>query len=205
MGTDDVDGHLVILFIALSILLGLITRHCCQLYRLPVPYEVLILTVGAVFGLLLFADNASHDADDVVTSLHLAASLDPNLLLFCFLPILLFDSAFSINFHTLRTVIAPTLLLAIPGVVVVALLTGCLIFLLFPASYGFSLLQSLLLGSLLAATDPVSTVAILKELGAFEQVTTIIEAESLLNDGVAFVLYELFLDILLNAAKHCRQ
>jgi hypothetical protein len=41
MALSDVDGHLIILFLALSILLGLITRHLCQLYRLPLPYEVL--------------------------------------------------------------------------------------------------------------------------------------------------------------------
>ena len=47
-------------------------------------------------------------------------------------------------------------------------------------------------GSILAATDPVAVVAVLKELGASKRLSTLIEAESLLNDGTAFVFFEIF-------------
>jgi len=41
----------------------------------------------------------------------------------------------------------------------------------------------LLLGGLLGATDPVAVVALLKELGASKKMTTLIDGESLMNDG----------------------
>jgi NhaP-type Na+/H+ or K+/H+ antiporter len=40
-----------------------------------------------------------------------------------------------------------------------------------------------LLGGLLSATDPVAVVALLKDLGASKKLSTIIEGESLMNDG----------------------
>lgn len=49
--------------------------------------------------------------------------------------------------------------------------------------YDWSWKTSLLLGGLLSATDPVAVVALLKELGASKKLSTIIEGESLMNDG----------------------
>lgn len=49
--------------------------------------------------------------------------------------------------------------------------------------------EALTLGSILSATDPVAVVALLKELGAPIHINTIIEMESLFNDGTAMVFY----------------
>lgn len=51
----------------------------------------------------------------------------------------------------------------------------------FPFNWNWKM--SLLLGGLLSATDPVAVVALLKELGASKKLNTIIEGESLMNDG----------------------
>jgi len=48
-------------------------------------------------------------------------------------------------------------------------------------------------GCVLSATDPVAVVALLKELGASPRFGTLIEGESLMNDGTAMVFYQLFL------------
>ena len=53
----------------------------------------------------------------------------------------------------------------------------------------------LLLGSILSATDPVAVVAVLKTLGAPKKLASLIEGESLLNDGSAFVLFLIFKDM----------
>lgn len=51
----------------------------------------------------------------------------------------------------------------------------------------------MLLGGLLSATDPVAVVALLKELGASKKLNTIIEGESLMNDGyITVAAYDLF-------------
>ncbi len=46
-----------------------------------------------------------------------------------------------------------------------------------------------LIGTITSATDPVAVVALLKELGTDKALGTLIEGESLLNDGSAVVLY----------------
>ncbi|CAN6727945.1 unnamed protein product [Malus baccata var. baccata] len=63
--------------------------------------------------------------------------------------------------------------------------------------YDWSWKTSLLLGGLLSATDPVAVVALLKELGASKKLSTIIEGESLMNDGTAIVVYQLFYQMVL--------
>jgi len=49
--------------------------------------------------------------------------------------------------------------------------------------YDWNWSTGLLLGGLLSATDPVAVVALLKELGASKKLSTLIEGESLMNDG----------------------
>ena len=53
----------------------------------------------------------------------------------------------------------------------------------------FSFLACSLFGVIISATDPVAVVALLKELGVSKQLSTLIEGESLLNDGTALVLF----------------
>ena len=54
--------------------------------------------------------------------------------------------------------------------------------------------EALTLGCILGTTDPVAVVALLKELGAPLRTNTLIEMESLLNDGVAMVFFTIFLE-----------
>jgi len=53
----------------------------------------------------------------------------------------------------------------------------------------FTWKASLMYGSIISATDPVAVVALLKELGASKRLATMIEGESLLNDGTAMVIF----------------
>ena len=56
---------------------------------------------------------------------------------------------------------------------------------------------SFMFGALISATDPVAVVALLKEVGASKRLGTVIEGESLLNDGTAFVLFLIFKEYVL--------
>jgi NhaP-type Na+/H+ or K+/H+ antiporter len=82
-------------------------------------------------------------------------------------------------------------LLAVPGVLISTACLGSLVKVTFPYEWDWK--TSLLLGGLLSATDPVAVVALLKELGASKKLSTIIEGESLMNDGTAIVVFQLFL------------
>lgn len=55
--------------------------------------------------------------------------------------------------------------------------------------------HAMLYGSIISATDPVAVVALLKELGASKRLSTLIEGESLLNDGTAMVVFSVLLEI----------
>lgn len=59
----------------------------------------------------------------------------------------------------------------------------------------FSTEAALLFGSIVSATDPVAVVVLLKKLGASRRLSTLIEGESLLNDGSAMVVFLVLLDI----------
>jgi len=59
----------------------------------------------------------------------------------------------------------------------------------------FTWMHALLFGSIISATDPVAVVALLKELGASKRLSTLIEGESLLNDGTAMVVFSVILEM----------
>ena len=77
-------------------------------------------------------------------------------------------------------------LMALAGVLIASLLTALLIMLLRP-TWPFNV--AWLIGTIMSATDPVAVVALLKDLGTDKAVGTLIEGESLLNDGSAVVLF----------------
>ncbi|PIA30112.1 hypothetical protein AQUCO_05700080v1 [Aquilegia coerulea] len=97
--------------------------------------------------------------------------------------------------HYIKKCMVQMFLLAGPGVALSTFILGCAVKLAFPYDWSWKL--SLLLGGLLSATDPVAVVALLKDLGARKSLSTIIEGESLMNDGVAMVLYQLFFKMVL--------
>ena len=113
-------------------------------------------------------------------------TIDPHLLLYAFLPALLFGDTMGLNIHVSSKSLPTCLLLAGPGVLFGTFATGVFAKLLF-SDWSFCL--CLTFGAIMAATDPVAVVALLKELGAPKTLGTLIEGESLMNDGSAVVLF----------------
>ncbi len=91
-------------------------------------------------------------------------------------------------------------ILAFPGMIFQAFLIACVGRFVLP--YGWEWTESWLFGAILSATDPVAVVALLKELGVLPDLRVLIEAESLLNDGSAIVLFQLCFKILLEPAPY---
>jgi CPA1 family monovalent cation:H+ antiporter len=77
------------------------------------------------------------------------------------------------------------LLLANVGVLLVAIVTGYLVHWLI----GLPVLIALLFGCIISATDPISVLAIFKDLRVDKRLSLIMEGASLLNDGTAVVLF----------------
>ncbi|EHA8589907.1 putative Sodium/hydrogen exchanger 7 [Cocos nucifera] len=132
----------------------------------------------------------SHGLGKLGAGIRLWANINPVLLLSVFLPALLFESSFAMEVHQIKRCMAQMLLLAGPGVLISTFCLGALLKITFPYNWNWN--TSLLLGGLLSATDPVAVVALLKELGASKKLNTIIEGESLMNDGTAIVVFQLF-------------
>src|SRR5262245_12784951 len=111
--------------------------------------------------------------------------LEPSLFLLIFLPPLLFDAAFRLDARELGGPVRPLLLLALPAALLTAIVVGGILAL----ALGLALLVALLFGGIVAATDPVAVVAVFRRLHVRKRLAVVIEAESLLNDGVAIALY----------------
>ncbi|MCL7028425.1 hypothetical protein MKW94_017369 [Papaver nudicaule] len=175
-----------IVFFGLCMVLGISTRHL--LCGTKVPYTVALLVIGIGLGFLEFGTNLR--LGNLGAGIRLWASINPDLLLAVFLPGLLFEGSFSMEVHQVKKCIGQMLILAGPGVLISTFCLGSALKIAFP--YNWSWKTSLLLGGLLSATDPVAVVALLKDLGASKELTTIIDGESMMNDGVAVVVYQLF-------------
>ncbi|KAJ7546491.1 hypothetical protein O6H91_08G041700 [Diphasiastrum complanatum] len=181
--------EVAILFVGVCLCLGALSRQL--LSGTKVPYTVALLLVGIGLGALEYG--TSHGLGSLGKSIR--ATINPNLILFVFLPALLFESSFAMDIHQIKRCMVQMLLLAGPGVAISTFCLGLVHHFIFP--YGWNWSTSLLLGGLLSATDPVAVVALLKELGASKKLSTLIEGESLMNDGTAMVVFQLFLQLLL--------
>ncbi|KAB2604592.1 sodium/hydrogen exchanger 8 [Pyrus ussuriensis x Pyrus communis] len=172
------DPTNAVAFVGLCLVLGIASRHLLRGTRVPYTNMAHINQMGRIGD-----------------GIRIWANIDPTLLLAVFLPALLFESSFSMEVHQIKRCMVQMLILAGPGVLISTFVLGSALKLTFP--YDWSWKTSLLLGGLLSATDPVAVVALLKELGASKKLSTIIEGESLMNDGTAIVVYQLFYQMVL--------
>jgi CPA1 family monovalent cation:H+ antiporter len=149
--------------------------------RFRLPYTVALVVAGLGLGTL---------PDDVAwLDLH-SVRLTPELLFNIFLPILLFEAAFHLSWSKFRANFRAILLLAVPGVLAAVGLGALFAYLLEPlADVAVPFGVALLFASVLAATDPVSVVALFKELGVPKRLSVVMEGESLLNDAVGVVAF----------------
>ncbi len=162
-----------------------------------VPSLIILLLVATGVALLSRRFGLPYVTGLVLAGLAIAEflpqriGLNSSLILNLFLPILLFEAAINTDISRLRSTTKPILLLAGPGVVLASGVTAVLL------KYGLSLawIPALLLGVILAITDTVSVIAVFKEVPVPSRLSTIVEGESLFNDGIALVLFGLILQV----------
>lgn len=161
--------------------------------RLHVPYTVLLAFVGVVVGgvstFLLYTPVTAAFDNIVRPIVNLPVSAP--VFLIVFLPILLFHAALTIDLREIAQDTAPILTLAILAVFAAAAAIG------FGLSLaGVPLAVGLLLGTIVATTDPAAVVAIFRELGAPPRLNRLLEGESLLNDAAAIVLFGIVIGVI---------
>ncbi len=180
-------------FIIIALVLGTLTRHLLK--KSPIPYTVLLLVVGLLLGLVTRLDLLPGLLEEMAGSVKWAGSINPHVVLFVFLPTLVFEAAFGMDWHTFRKTSVNATLLAGPGILIALGLTAALLIGIKTAGIGlenWTWQIALMFGAVISATDPVAVVAILKELGASKKLSTLIDGESILNDGTAIVLFMVF-------------
>ena len=154
--------------LGLAIFVALVAR------RLRLPYTVgLVMAGGALTGFR------------VATGLELTHDLIFDVVL----PPLLFEAALNLRWKELERELVPVLALSTVGVVLSAasVAWGLVQFLAWP------MVSALAFGALIAATDPISVIALLRQSGVGGRLRLLIESESLFNDGAATVLFTLVL------------
>lgn len=164
---------------------------------------VILLTVALAIGLISSRLRVPYSVSLVVAGIALALvqkrfapiSLGPDSLIL-FLPPLIFAGAWSLDLSALKRMSVPIAILAGPGAVVAAAVIAA------AATYvgGFPFGAALVLGVILAPTDPVAIIAIFRQLRVPVDLAALIEGESIANDGVAIVLYQLIIPIALGVA-----
>jgi len=115
-------------------------------------------------------------------------TLDPATLAF-FLPALIFEAAWDFDTGLLRRVWTPIVVLAFPGVFATALIVAFGVAL----TGKIALTSALVLGAIVAATDPVAVLALFRRLRMPHELLAVVEGESVVNDGVAIVLTQTLL------------
>ncbi|HEY9279122.1 MAG TPA: cation:proton antiporter [Eoetvoesiella sp.] len=165
--------------------------------RLSLPYSVLLAIVGFVLGIVIHVHSwAPVVMSDFLDSLqHFEVSSET--FLYVFLPVLLFETSLAMNVRRLLDDIGPILMMAIVAVVVCTLAVGFSI----SAVSGYGLVVCLMLGAIVATTDPVAVVGVFREVGAPKRLTTLVEGESLFNDAASIALYSVLLTMLSGGAQ----
>lgn len=233
----------IVIVFALALAIGAATRQIAG--KLGIPYTIAMLVIGLAtgFGLTNFSDYDAimqhfqaayagttewhpHPMDYIVYAFGNARAIKPDLIIFVFLPALVFESAYAIDLHTFKKTVGAAIVFAVPALLVATVATGGMLYGLLDwagwdfagafASHGAemvvagkleapvegALLACLLFGALISATDPVAVVALLRELGVSKKMAHLIEGESLLNDGTAIVIFGVLFELVVGQHFH---
>lgn len=144
------------------------------------PYTVTLVVAGLIIAF---------------TPFKLGIDLTPDLILLIFLPALLFESSYNLHFADVRDNLRPIALLSVPGVLLTA--TSVAVAMFYTAGVNWE--TAFLFGAIVAATDPVSVLAIFRQIAAPRRLSVILEGESLFNDGTALVLFRIVLGVVFSA------
>ena len=154
------------------ILLSIAALVAIFIRRIRLPYTVALVIVGLI---LSFFPN------------FLGFQASSDLILAILVPPLIFEATLHIPWRRLRSDLLPILLLAVVGTLMGTFLVGSIV----RQVLDVPLLAAIAFGALISATDPVAVIAFFRTMGVSKRLTILVEGESLFNDGVAIVIFNL--------------
>ncbi|WP_226578074.1 cation:proton antiporter [Halobacillus litoralis] len=168
-------------FIQILILLAISVTVIGIAKLLKEPDSIALVLVGLVLGMTELP--VIEEAESYITQSEVFQATIISL----FLPILLGDATLKLPFHHLFSQKKTVFGLAFGGTFISALGIGsaAYFFLDLPLAVAFTF------AALMSATDPISVLSIFKSLGVPQKMSTIMEGESLFNDGIAVVLFKI--------------
>jgi Na+:H+ antiporter len=184
--TVQIETILILLF-SVATVVAIVVR------QVHMPYTVALVLAGLALGIL-----------NIFTPPHLTKAL----LFSVFLPGLLFEAAFHIEFREFWRNRLAVASLAVPGVAAAVALTTMILTPVVNTLHleqDFTWQYALVFGALIAATDPIAVVAVFRSLGAPRRLSVLLDGESLLNDGTAIVFFTLSLSLVIGASVTVRQ
>lgn len=191
------DTALVLLVIAgLLAIVGL-----CQplAARLRLPSSVLLAGIGVAIGLAPTVSRSLGLAHwiDRAAALFAGLPVSATMLLYVFLPLLVFEAGIVTDVRRTVEDAAAILVLA----VIVTVFTMAVIGLALWPFARMPLPVCLLLGSIVATTDPAAVIAVFRDVGAPARLTRLVEGEALLNDAAAVALFIVLLAMILPGGR----
>jgi CPA1 family monovalent cation:H+ antiporter len=160
-------------------LLGLAAFVAIVARPLRLPYTVALVVAGLIVGVVAGALGVP------------ALVVPPDIVLLVLLPGLVFEAAYRIRFAELQRWFGGLALLAIPGVVISAGIVAIVL----NATTGLRLDLAFIAGAMVSATDPAAVVATFKRVRVPPALSTLVDGESLLNDGTGLVLFAIALQL----------
>ncbi|MEX0893388.1 MAG: cation:proton antiporter [Gemmatimonadota bacterium] len=188
-----VDNNVVLAVLSVMALLFIAGVLSLITARLRVPFAVTLVVVGLILGELLRHFPA-------LTPLG-ALRLTPDLLIWIFLPTLIFQAAFELDARVLAQNLLPILVLAVPAIFVSFLIVGFGLH----WTIGLPLGAALLFGALISSTDSSAVLAVFQEVGAPKRLVVLAQGENLFNDAASIVVFQIVVGALAVAGAQAAQ
>eukprot|EP00035_Acanthoeca_spectabilis_P008333 m.152203 g.152203 ORF g.152203 m.152203 type:complete len:771 (+) comp14315_c0_seq2:522-2834(+) len=181
------EGGVAVFFVMLSMVLGASCRVLNRNLPIKIPYLVWLYVVGLLWGSIPKDEGPSLGI--LALAADSASNLDPAVLLFTLLPIMMFYAAFTVKWVFFRAELVQILILGTFGVIISTGLTGAAMKYILEPEWSWP--EALLLGAVFSNTNPVSVVNLMKECGLPTPIITVFQGESMINGAASVVLYDL--------------
>src|SRR5271157_1281208 len=187
---------IVVVLAVLSGLLVVVALSQPLAGRLRLSPVVLLAVIGAAIGALsgVVLNSPLSPRFGEIVRLFADLPLGSETFIYVFLPLLVFEAAFTSDVRRILEDAAPILMLAVVATIITAVIVGLA---LWPFA-GVPLAVCLLLGAVISTTDPAAVIAVFRDVGAPARLTRLVEGEALLNDAAAIVLYTVLLGIIVS-------